>query len=537
MGNVLNFYKKIIMVLSMTMLASPCFTFADASDNQFDVTKAISVDGGKITGTLSSDGQVAIYKGIPYAAPPTGSLRWKAPQPVVPWNGIKECAQFSASGIQSPQEPFMMWSKEFIIDTSKGYSEDCLYLNVWTKIDKSVQKRPVIVYIHGGAFVSGGASCDVYDGEEISRKDVVYVNLNYRLGIFGYLAHPDLSAESTEGVSGNYAILDQVAALKWVKNNIANFGGDPDNVTIVGQSAGSASVHTLILTPKARGLFKNAVAMSFNYIGLDMKSMADKEILAKKLFQGKTLQDMRSMSADELAALPYSSEPCIDGKVIPKDLLSMLKAGTENHVNMLTGMARGDTWLFPILQVIKKQDMFSAVTTISKENFIQAVKNKFGTYAEECLAVYPVDGDEAIGQFNAINQDGDMVLQYYFAKARALQSNYSTYIYQFSHVMPGEQSAQYGAFHTADVPYFLNHFSASRKDVWMQADYKLGDQMSSYLTNFAKTGNPNGMGLPTWNAYQGGISYLDLANPITSHKISGDKEKFWQDYYQGVFGI
>ena len=531
----LRMYKKCLVILGMTMLMSSCFTLVNASDNKLDVEKPIKVDGGKITGTLSSDAQVAIYKGIPYAAPPTGPLRWKAPQPVASWNGVKSCSQFSPSAIQRPQEPFLMWSKEFIVDTSKGYSEDSLYLNIWSKVENTGKKRPVIVYIHGGAFVSGGASCDVYDGEDIAKKDIVYVNLNYRVGILGYLAHPDLSAESKEGISGNYGTLDQIAALTWIKNNIEKFGGDPDNVTIVGQSAGSASVNVLVLTPKARGLFKNAVTMSFNYMGLQMDTMENKEEAGKKIFQGKTVEDMRSMPVSELVNLPYNSGPCIDGKIVPNDLLSMLKTGSENHVNMITGMAAGDTFLFPILSPINKNNM----TTMSKDEFVQAVDTKFGVYSKECLEVYPVEDNNVIGQFNAINQEGNMVLQLYFAKARALKSGNSTYIYQFSHAMPGEKSDQYGAFHTSDVPYFLNHFSEDRKSYWTQDDYDLGDKMSSYLVNFAKNGNPNHVGLPTWQMYQGDMLYLNFrnSNAIDSTKISKEKEKFWQDYYSSIFGI
>jgi len=528
-------YKKCFAFLSIIMVMSSCFNFVNAADNTLNVEKTIAVNGGEITGTLSSDGQVAIYKGIPYAAPPVGNLRWKEPQPVVPWSGVKNCSQFSPSAMQRPQEPFLMWSKEFIIDTSKGYSEDCLYLNVWSKVEDTNKKRPVIVYIHGGAFVSGGASCDVYDGEGLAKKDVVYVSMNYRVGIFGYLAHPELSAESKEGVSGNYGTLDQVAALIWVKNNIEKFGGDPNNVTIVGQSAGSASVNVLVMTPKARGLFKNAVTMSYNYIGAKMESMKNQEAAGAKLFQGKTLDDMRAIPANELVDLPYSSGPCIDGDVVPNDLLSMLKEGSENHVNMMTGMAAGDTFLFSIVPPINKNNG----KTMSKEDFVEAVTNKFGAYSKECLRAYPVDGDNALSQFNAMNQDGNMVLQIYFAKARALKSNDPTYIYQFSHAMPGEKSDQYGAFHTADVPYFLNHFSQERKNYWTRNDYDLGNIMSSYLVNFAKWGNPNHEGAPIWKSYQGSMSYLNLknSNRIQSANISNEKEKFWQDYYGSIFGI
>lgn len=536
--------KRLIAILSVITLGvflTACNNVKstnEKSSSSLDPTKAIEVDGGKITGTLSSDSKVAIYKGIPYAAPPVEDLRWKAPQPVNSWNGVKACTDFGPSAIQTPQSPFMMWTKEFIIDTSKGYSEDSLNLNVWSETKAATNKRPVIVYIHGGGFTSGGSSADVYDGEAIAKKDTVFVSINYRVGIFGYLAHSELSAESKDGVSGNYGVLDQVEALKWVKNNISKFGGDPDNVTIAGQSAGSASVNVLTMTPEAKGLFKNAVAMSFNTLNYNFETMAKKETAASELFKGKTLKDMRAMSTDELLALSkptsmMSYTPCIDGKVIQKNQLEMLKEGTANDVNLMTGNVTGDTGLF---YVFPKKGYVDP-TTMKKDDLIASIKTIFGSYADECLAAYPINSDEAISQYNEINQDGMMALQAYLAKVRALKSKSPTYVYKFTHVMPGEKSAEFGAFHTSDVPYFLNHFSAERKSNWTQTDYDLGDKMSSYLVNFAKTGNPNGDNLPKWNAYDGNMSFTNFGDSISTTTFNKDKAKFWEDYYKSVLGI
>lgn len=532
--------KRIMRILSVGMLGMfmiSCSGTSEGTDQnssiKLDPTVELEVDGGKITGALSTDSEVAIYKGIPYAAPPVGELRWKAPQPVVPWSGVKECTDFGPSAIQSEQAPFMMWSKEFIIDTSKGYSEDCLTLNVWAKTQSTTSKRPVIVYIHGGGFTSGGSSCEVYDGEAIAKKDVVYVNINYRVGILGYLAHPELSAESEDGISGNYGVLDQVEALKWVKKNISKFGGDPDNVTIVGQSAGSASVNTLTMTPKAKELFKNAVTMSFNYINIKLDTMEKKEADASELFKGKTLDDIRAMSTDELLTLSYNSGPCIDGNVIPDNQIDMLKAGTANDVNLMTGMVTGDTLLFSVLP----KEPFSAPTTMKKADLETAIKTTFGDYADECLAAYPIDSDEAINQFNEINQDGMMALQVYLAKARTLKSTSPTYVYEFTHVMPGEQSGMFGAFHTADVPYFLNYFSPERESYWTETDYTLGDKMSSYLVNFAKTGDPNGDNLEKWDAYNEKMSFINLGDTISTTSFSEEKSKFWEAYYSNILGL
>lgn len=497
----------------------------------------MNVTGGKITGTQSEDRTIAIYKGIPFAAPPIGNLRWKAPQPVKAWSNVKKCTEFSANAIQSPQAPFWCWSSEFIIDTSKGYSENCLYLNVWTQKESSDDKRPVVVYIHGGANVSGGASCDVYDGEEIAKKGVVYVSINYRLGIFGFLAHPELSAESSDKVSGNYAIMDQIAALTWVKNNISKFGGDPSNVTIAGQSAGSMNVHSLISSPMAEGLFQNAVAMSFNMINIPPPvTLVQKEEEGTQLFEDKTLTQMRKMTTDELLKLSgFSASTCVDGKVIVGSTLDTYKNGKANEVNMMTGMVDGDCALFP---VVSSGAFFAYTKSMTKDEYEKAVKNTFGTLAEECLKAYPTTSNDALNIYNQLNRDGAMALQYYLAKARDLESDKSTYIYNFSHIMPGSEAAQMGAFHTADVPYWLNYFSVLRDDYWAKIDYKLGDKMSDYLVNFAKTGNPNSSGLPTWDAFNGGdISYNLLGDKITTYTLTKDQTKFWQDYFGALLGL
>src|SRR6478735_1674901 len=224
-------------------------------------TAVIKTGAGLVCGITNSAGDVRIFKGIPVSAPPVGALRWNAPQPVQPWTGVKRCDTFSASPMQSPPAPFSMWSAEFLIQ-KEPISEDCLYLNVWTGAIAPNKKLPVLVWIYGGGFNSGGSNVPIYDGEAMAKKGIVFVSINYRVGIFGFFAHPDLTKESPYHASGNYGIMDQVAALQWVQKNIAAFGGDPDNVTIAGKSAGSMSVNCLVASPLAKGLFQKAIGES-----------------------------------------------------------------------------------------------------------------------------------------------------------------------------------------------------------------------------------------------------------------------------------
>jgi len=235
-----------------------------ASFNPADSTrsfKKIKVDGGFISGTVNKDKDIHIFKGIPFAAPPLGELRWKAPQPVIPWTGTRACTAFGASPMQASPVPFSMWTSEFLIP-KEPISEDCLTLNIWTGAKSDNEQRPVLVWIYGGGFASGGSACPIYDGEAMAKKGIIFVSINYRVGIFGFFAHPELTKESPAHASGNYGLLDQIAALQWVQRNIASFGGDPEEVTIAGQSAGSMSVNCLVASPLAKGLFNKAIGES-----------------------------------------------------------------------------------------------------------------------------------------------------------------------------------------------------------------------------------------------------------------------------------
>lgn len=499
----------------------------------------LEVTGGTISGALNADGDVVTYKGIPFAAPPVGDLRWRAPQPVVPWEGVRECTEYSAAAVQPEQAPFMMWSEEFIIDTSKGYSEDCLYLNVWAPADLK-GGAPVVLFIHGGGNTSGGASCDVYDGEAIARKGVVYVDCNYRVGIFGFLASSELSAEDPDKVSGNYAIKDLIAALQWIRDNIATFGGDSSNVTIAGQSAGSQNVNQLTLCPVAKGLFGNAVTMSYNLVGSQYVTLAEKEAEGDAIFGGKTLEEMRALSQDEVQELSGSELASavasynVDGKYVIGNYDEVLASGKGLDVNVVTGMVTGDNLMFGsfLSGASALNPTASEPTTASA--YEQLAKDRLGELAEQFLACYPAaTDDEVMSAIATSNEDSLIAHQLKNASERKANGKANVYVYQFTHVMPGPEAEAMGAFHTADVPYWINHFSEARADYWTDVDYALGDAMSDYLVNFATTGDPNGTGVPAWTEYGdagGAFTYMELGDEVSEQTMADDRAAFWKAY-------
>ncbi len=536
--------KKILVLVIMVLFMLSC------SDSQtFNLPDEVKIESGRITGVPGRDPSIMVFKGIPYATAPVGDLRWKAPQPVEPWTDIRICDKFGPSAIQTPQAPFMMWSKEFIIDTSLGYSEDCLTLNVWTDAKSTDGKRPVLLFIHGGAYTSGGSSCEVYDGEGLAKKGVVVVTINYRLGVLGFFAHPALSAESENGVSGNYGILDMIAALKWVKNNISAFGGTPENVTIQGQSAGASAVNVLLLSPLANGLFHKAIPQSFSMLNRKMQTLAELEAAGEKSaltdnngtpmdrsddriispFGSKSLDEMRSIKAEDLLALSFPSTPNIDGYVLTSGILETLKSGKQNDVPVLTGMVEGDAMLFG----------GSGGPAITVEQYQKNAREKYGDFADEFLAAYPAGDDtEAALQTKASAVDNLNVLSYYKGKTRAIKGKADTYLYFFTHVMPGPQSTAHGAFHTADVPYSFNYFSPLRAEYWTKLDYEIGDKMSDYWVNFIKTGNPNGQGLSEWPAWkEGEIKLMELGDLFAPISMENEKADYWKAFYNSKFNL
>jgi para-nitrobenzyl esterase len=446
----------------------------------------VKTENGLVSGYKS--GELTIFKGIPFAAPPVDDLRWKAPQPVKNWTGVLKCEKFSASPMQSKPVPFMMWTEEFITPP-ENLSEDCLYLNVWTPAKSSKDKLPVFVWIYGGGFSSGSAACAVYDGEEMAKKGVIFVSFNYRVGVLGFLAHPALTSESANKVSGNYGLLDQIAALTWIKKNIEAFGGDPQKVTIAGQSAGSMSVCALVASPLAKGLFRGAIAESGGILNnrLSKFSEAEKsgEAFMKKM-SAADISELRKKPAADLITAGMNFAPVADGYVLPADIFAAFKNRQFNDVSMMAGWVSGDGSLFGGAEM--NPDKY-------KE---QAVKN-YGDKAEDYLKIFPGSTKEEVAA--SLKEVNLMQFAGLPAYIWAGLSKTNAYLYEFTHVpvdKPGFPN--YGAFHTSEVPFAL-HTLHMWKRPWRDVDYAVEKTMNDYWVNFVKEGNPNGKNLPEWPKY------------------------------------
>lgn len=448
----------------------------------------VKVTGGIIQGTVN-DG-MSVYKGIPFAAPPVGDLRWKAPQPVIPWEGVRDATEFGPSPIQSMAFPGMT------------LSEDCLYLNVWTPAQSKKDKLPVMVWIYGGGFMMGSSS--LYDGAPLAEMGVVLVTINYRVGQLGYFAHPELSAESPDHVSGNYGIMDQIAALKWVKENISEFGGDSSKVTIFGESAGAISVSMLCASPLAKGLFRGAISQSGgsfgpsrinNYPGENMKLLADAEKTGVEFAESigaKSLEDLRALPWKEFAKpTPVTGGPwpIIDGYVIPDVQYRMYENGNFNDVDVLIGYNSDEGASFGFGD--------------DPDEHIASVEERYGPWAEKLMEAYPVGSPKVAKSGRDLGRDSAFGWQTWaWARLQAEKGNSNVYLYYFDqHPDYPEDSPMYGhgSPHGQDVDYV---FKSLRKET-VPTDYQLSEYMSTYWTNFVKYGDPNGQkenesSLPVW---------------------------------------
>ncbi len=481
--------------LQLISILSLAFLFILPSSYALD--EPIQLTSGLVSGVDLNSG-VKVYRGIPFAAPPVGELRWKAPQRAIPWSGVRVADSYGPVCMQQGT-PVLM-------------SEDCLYLNVWTKAATAEAKLPVMVWIHGGGW-SSGASANVgsnssaitgtYEGEAFANNGVVLVSVNYRMSSFGFMAHPALSAESDHGVSGNYGILDHIAALQWVRDNIAGFGGDPGNVTIFGESAGGASIYALLATPMAKGLFHKAISESTwithtnvthlkrnNGLSVSAESLGQTAIAAKlnelgQSSDGDVLSKMRALSAQDLLRMPVQVSLVEDGWLYPKSAAKIFAEGSQNIVPLLAGTNDGEGILF-----VRPE---RAVKTVAEQR--QAREAEFGQYGGKLLDYYIADSDS-----NVLLVEIDFNTDSWFARPtrEIVQAMAKTPAASFMYVFTRNlQDPSQRSPHAMELRYVFNELPASASET----DQDIAQLMNDYWTQFAATGNPNRPGLPTWPSY------------------------------------
>lgn len=450
----------------------------------------VRVEQGQLAGSIGRSPGIRVYRGIPFAAPPMGDLRWKPPQPPAAWQGVRQATQF---GDACEQPPFPQ--NGIYGDSPPAISEDCLYLNIWTAAKSPDDHLPVMVWIHGGGFVRGTGAAIGYDGENLAQKGAVVVTINYRMGIFGFLALPELTAESPHRASGNYGLLDQIAALQWVRQNIAAFGGDPHLVTIFGESAGSQSVNVLMASPLARGLFARAIGESGGDFGL-MTNLANAEQHGRQAAAalGATqdvLKSLRAKSADALlAASDDDLDPIVDGWVLPQSVFAIFALGQQNDVPIIVGNNADEGTIFP-----------PPGGSTSAADFANNVQKRFGARADAFLKIYPAgssDQDATASYFAALRDEQFGWNARMWARTETQTGHHRAYRYYFSRVPPGRGS-RLGAFHGSEMAYVFENYPF--RIYYQNEDRQLGEIISTYWVNFARTGDPNSAGLPNWPAY------------------------------------
>jgi para-nitrobenzyl esterase len=504
---------------------------------------AIQVDGGKVAGVTSpGDPEVVAYKGIPFAAPPVGDLRWRPPQPVEPWEGVLQADSYGSVCPQLPYSEDSFWGRLRQYSPSE-MSEDCLYLNVWAPADSSAERLPVMVWIHGGGLTKGSGTRIGYDGAALVRRGVVVVTINYRLGPFGYLAHPGLTAESEHGSSGNYGFLDQIAALEWVQRNIASFSGDPDRVTIFGESAGSTSVCLLMATPLAEGLFHRAIGQSGGAFGRTVLLDAEfggrpsheavGEAFAAELVgeEGAAVEAMRAASTQQvletyerLGGRAYGiNRAVVDGWVLPDDVDTIFAEGRHHDVPVIVGSNADEG-----------PPLYERWVPKDSAAYAEYVAATYGDLAEEFLELYPT-GDAATIWDSYLKSLGQARFAWTMINwARQMENVSSTaWLYHFTHVPPIPDADRYGAYHAGEIVYVFDNLDLASFEVVRESDRKLAAIMSRYWVNFAGTGDPNGDGLPAWAPFLvGEEAFMEMAaEPASGNHLLADEIAFFDRFY------
>jgi para-nitrobenzyl esterase len=488
-------------------------------------TPVVKTGSGAIAGVATADGAVVSFKGIPFAAPPVGKLRWSAPKPVTPWKETLKADHFGASCMQGPNNELLPWTKEFMYVTP--VSEDCLFLNIWTPKVAASAKLPVLVFIHGGAFTSGSGDVPVYDGEALARTGMVIVTINYRLGVLGFLAHPALTAESEHHSSGNYGLLDQIEALRWLKANVGAFGGDVARVTIAGQSAGAMSVADLLASPLAKGLFSAAIADSgIGGRGVPMQTLTEAEKAGEAFAAGKKsalIEELRALPASEFAR-PGGGRfgPILDGWVVPENAV----AATEekdggSDVPVITGFQANDAALGGPRSSLAAQ-------------FESRAKQVYGPMADEFLKLYPAGSEEEAKESGvASGRDRLKAGMYLWASKRATTHKSPVFIYYFDRAVPWPAHPEFGAFHSGELPYTFGNLDKFDRP-WGAVDRTISKMMMAYWKDFASSGDPNSKSALHWPA-------VDPAKPIVMRlgaksgpmpAVNAAKLDFWKRYFE-----
>ncbi len=522
--------KKVFVLSGFWLLAAAALAQPGRPAAASLATNQVQIATGRLAGATLASG-IHTFKGIPYAAPPVGPRRWQAPQPAQPWQNVRPATQFGPRAMQLPLFGDMNFR-------SNGVSEDCLYLNVWTGAKAASEKRPVLVYFYGGGFVAGDGSEPRYDGEALAKRGIVAVTVNYRLGAFGFLAHPELTKESPHHASGNYGLLDQQAALRWVRQNIAAFGGDPAHITIGGESAGSWSVSAQMAAPGSKDLIKGAITESGSLLGLQpLPTLAQGEetgvafgtaVGAASLAALRALPAQQVLEASGKPGAPRFS-PVVDGYFLPRQPAEIFAAGQQARVPLLVGWNSQEMTYQMVLG--------PAAPTL--DNYRAALQKLYGDRAPEALKQYPAASDAEV-EPAANNLAGDRFIAYStwkLADAQLQTGGQPVYRYLYARPRPamtpemGNATANLaggvtrgtgaaapappakGAVHSAEIEYALGNLPTNKVFAWTPDDYKLSEVMQGYFANFIKTGNPNGPGLPTWPAArpQGGqVQRLDV---------------------------
>lgn len=505
--------KRIIALFSLTVYTSILMAQTKSSS----IALQVKINDGILEGVNSSG--IKIFKGIPFAQPPVGDLRWREPQPVKPWGGIRKADHFGPRPMQLPLFSDMNFRSDSV-------SEDCLYLNVWTPAKTTENKLPVLVYFYGGGLMAGDASEYRYDGESMARRGIVTVTVNYRLSVFGFFSHPELTRESPHKASGNYGFLDQAAALKWVQQNISAFGGDPKKITIAGESAGSYSVSAQMASPLSRDIIAGAIGESGSLLGRPMPALAEAEQQGKRFADSlavKTLAELRKLPATQILEatkkLRLGSGAIIDGYFFPKSPVDIYLSKEQSKVPLLVGWnSEESNWT----GILGKQEP-------TKTNFTKAVQQLYGAKAGEILKVYNPATDEEVKAV-ATDLASDRFIGFgtwRWSDMHARTGAGKVYRYYYERPRPATREnpdapVPAGAVHSAEIEYALGNLGTNRVFDWQPEDFLVSEILQSYFEHFIKTGNPNGFGLPEWNAVVPGkpaeVMHVDTDTRLQTEK-------------------